>query len=1185
MRCGSCGTDNIDGRKFCGECGSSLALACHVCAAPNPPDVKFCGECGSLLDRLTPTEEVGEASSSEREAPTAERRLVSVLFADLVGFTTLSETRDAEDVRELLSEYFETSRALIERYGGVVEKFIGDAVMAVWGTPTANEDDAERAVRAALELTAAVSALGEELGAPDLRARAGVLTGEAAVTIGAQGQGMVAGDLVNTASRIQSVAAPGEVFVGEATRRASDAAIEYRDAGSFELKGKAEPMPLWRAARVVALRGGLVKAAGIEPPFVGRDRELRLIKELFHTTADEERANLVSVVGVGGIGKSRLAWEFEKYIDGLAADAWWHRGRCLAYGDGVAFWALAEMVRGRAGIAEDEGSASASVKLRDTIDRLIEDPAERRFVEPRLAQLLGLEDRLTGDQENLFSAWRILFERMSDHLPVILIFEDIHWADSALLDFVEYLLDWSREHPVFVITLSRPELLDRRPTWGAGRRAFTSMTLDPLPAAAMERLLAGPLPGLPAELLAKILERAEGVPFYAVETVRMLIDRGIIVREGDSFRAVGSIETLEVPETLQALIAARLDGLEPAERLLLQDASVLGKTFTPEGLVAMTGRPVDEVEPLLMALVRKEMLSVATDPLSPDRGQYGFIQDLVKKVAYDTMSKRERKGRHLAAATHLLATADEDEVIEVVAAHYLDAYLAGPGDPDANEVRSLASSTLVKAGERAASLGARAEARRHFEQAADLSDVPMDQAALWERAGVEAAAGGQGDEGAGLFQRAIERFEELGATHPAARVSARLGEHLWASGKGADAIEMMERSFQVLSDEEPDAALATLASQLGRFLYFSGHADEGAARLEVALDLAEAQDLPEILSMALNTKGVTLIGGGRAREGIALVRFALDVALEHEIPSAALRAYYNLADAMTHKDEAREGAELVRAGLAFARRLGNRFWEWSFLAQVYPLYVLGEWDEIIAMIDSIPPRAEELARISMVTQVGLMAVVHLHRGDLAAALDAHSRFPDAKDADDVQERGDWLIGDAVLALGDGRVEDAMRAASEAFSLQQELGMGAEGTKEAFVLAVESALQLGDPAAAERLLLVVESLPAGRFPAYLDGHARRFRARMASDAADAERGFKAAIGRFRELEAVFWTAATELEFSEWLVSQGRAEESAPLLDSARIVFERVSARPWLERLGRLQPVASAEIKANDGALDV
>ena len=354
MHCDACGNRNASGAKFCSECGVALAQTCPSCSSPLAAGAKFCSECGADVAMMQQ-----EVVTPTNAAPVAERRLVSVLFADLVGFTTASEGRDAEDTRELLTRYFDTSRTIIERYGGTVEKFIGDAVMAVWGAPAANEDDAERAVRAALELVAAVPGLD-----PALRARAGVLTGEAAVTLDATDQGMVAGDLVNTASRIQSAAEPGTVLVGEATRRASEAAISFADAGGHELKGKAEPVQLSRAIRVAAQRRGEGRAVGLEAPFVGRDGELRLVKDLFHASVDQSRARLVSVIGVAGIGKSRLSWEFEKYIDGVTADIWWHRGRCLSYGEGVAFWALAEMVRGRAKILEDEDAARRSQNCR-----------------------------------------------------------------------------------------------------------------------------------------------------------------------------------------------------------------------------------------------------------------------------------------------------------------------------------------------------------------------------------------------------------------------------------------------------------------------------------------------------------------------------------------------------------------------------------------------------------------------------------------------------------------------------------------------------------------------------------------------------------------------------------------------------------------------------------------------------
>jgi class 3 adenylate cyclase len=596
MECPRCGAENRDGAKFCAKCGHGLALACPSCGAAYQADDAFCVECGTPLQAQAPV---------ERAAPVAERRLVSVLFADLVGFTTLSESRDAEETRELLSRYFDSCRRLISLYGGTVEKFIGDAVMAVWGTPVATEDDAERAVRAALDLTAAVSALGDEVKAPDLRARAGVMTGEAAVTVGAQGEGMVAGDLVNTASRVQAAAQLGTVLVGDATHRATEQTVVYEPAGEHELKGKAGTTRLWRALRVVSGRGGQLRSGGLEAPFVGRDRELRQIKDLFHACADDRRAHLVSVTGIAGIGKSRLAWEFYKYFDGIVEPVFWHRGRCLAYGEGVTYWALAEMVRMRCRIAEDEGPADALEKLRTTLSEHLLDEGDRRFVEPRLAQLLGIGDVDGAERQELFAAWRLLFERLAESNPTVLVFEDLQWADASLLDFVEYLLEWSRDHPLYVVTLARPELLERRPTWGAGRRSSTSIYLEPLPEQAMDELLRGLVPGLPEGLKTQILDRAEGVPLYAVETVRMLLDRGLLAREGATYGVVGEIETLAVPETLHALIAARLDGLSEEERRVVQDGAVLGKTFTREALAAFEGQPEEALEPLLAGLVRK----------------------------------------------------------------------------------------------------------------------------------------------------------------------------------------------------------------------------------------------------------------------------------------------------------------------------------------------------------------------------------------------------------------------------------------------------------------------------------------------------------------------------------------------------------------------------------------------------
>ncbi|HEX3427580.1 MAG TPA: adenylate/guanylate cyclase domain-containing protein, partial [Candidatus Limnocylindrales bacterium] len=699
----------------------------------NAAGVKFCGECGAALGvertavpRAGSTAGQGLSAPGTPSAPVSERRVVSVLFIDLVGFTTLAESRDAEDVRETLTRYFELASDVIGRYGGTIEKFIGDAVMAVWGTPVAREDDAERAVRAALDLVGAVRTLG-----PGIESRAGVLTGEAAVTIGATNQGMVAGDLVNTAARLQSVAPPGSVLVGEATHRAAAKAITFEEAGEQILKGKATPVPSWRAIRVVAERGGRNRVEALEAPFVGRDDELRLLKDLFHATERERRTRLVSVVGPAGIGKSRLAREFLIYIDGLLDAVWWHDGRCPSYGDGISFWALGEMVRGRAGLLETDDEATTRAKLGETLARHVPDVEERRWMERALLALLGVESG--ASPQELFGAWRTFFERLAASQPVVMVFEDLHFADSGLLDFIDHLLEWSRGVPIYVVTLARPELLERRSGWGAGQRNFTSMTLDPLGPAAMRELLAGLVPGLPDVATNAIVSRADGVPLYAVETVRMLLADGRIALSDGAYRPVGDLTNLAVPETLTALIASRLDGLEPADRAVISDASVIGQSFTLAGLAAVSGVAPDELEPRLRTLVRREILTLEADPRSPERGQYAFVQALIREVAYHTLARQDRKVRHLAAARFFEALGS-DELAGALAGHYVAAHDNASEDAEAQALAGQARLALRGAAERAAALGAHDQALAFYRQAITVTTEPSDLADLHERA-------------------------------------------------------------------------------------------------------------------------------------------------------------------------------------------------------------------------------------------------------------------------------------------------------------------------------------------------------------------------------------------------------------------------------------------------------------------
>ena len=1155
--CPSCGASNREGRKFCAECGSAFSAACQACGAANQPGERFCGECGAAL---SPGAMAGVApAAAVHEAPSAERRLVSVLFADLVGHTSFSEGRDAEDVRELLTRYFDTARTTIERYGGTVEKFIGDAVMAVWGTPVAQEDDAERAVRAALELVEAIPVVD-----PGLLLRAGVVTGQAAVTVGAEGQGMVAGDLVNTASRVEGVAEPGTVLVGEATRRATEAAIVYEDAGAHELKGKAEPLPLWTALRVVANRGGEGRSAGLEAPFVGRDREFRLVKDLFQGTAAEGKAHVVLVTGIAGIGKSRLAWEFEKYVSGLVASVWWHRGRCPAYGEGVAYWALAEMVRGRAGILENEDSESATAKLGAVLEQHIPDADDRRWIEPRLRHLLALDESASHERDDLFAAWRFFFESLAGTGPTVLVFEDLQWADAGLLDFVEYLLEWARSKPIFIIGLARPELTEKRAGFGSASRGLSGLALEPLSPEAMGTLLEGLVPGLPDELRAAISERAEGVPLYAVETVRMLLDRGQVERADGSYRLVGTVERLAVPETLHALVASRLDELTDDERRLVRDASVLGTTFVLAALEAVTGTSSQELEPVLQSLVRKEMLCLDADRRSPERGQYGFLQDLVRHVAYETLSRRDRKARHLAAAAFFERSwgGREQEVVEVVAAHYLTALELDPNADDASALRDEARNALARAGERAASLGASGEAATCFARAAGLAEDPLEKARLLHLAGRVTRFSGDPTTATEQLQQAIALYEHAGQSHAAARVSADLGQLEFFQGRLHEGVERLERAFDVLSQDEPDEDIAYLASQLGRFHYFegAGSTEKAAERNEFALSVSEALLLPEVLAHALITAGLIAWRRGQPEHGRALMRHGLQLALEHDFPLAAGRGCQNLSVIEGDLGNLADAVAYAEQGAEVGRRIGDRQGQaFSRTNIAWHHFELGNWEEIHTFVDELFAEPETWA--TSLTQA--MPRVAWHRGQAARVRRLLDLADPLRDSDLPQNQATYTTIEYIWLMNEGRYE-------EAFLLSERDAARTDFSEYAawiVIDALEAATALDRLDRIAELVRQLESQKPGELPLVARVEAMHYRALLAAasgDAGRADSGYRTAASMFREYGYVFRQAVTQLEHAEWLAKEGREPEAAPLLEEAREIFERLEATPWLER---------------------
>lgn len=587
--------------------------ACSACGQDNPEIARFCLACGAVLGVEAPSRE--------------ERRIVSVVFVDLVGFSSRSERLDPEDVRAILTPYHGTVRDELESFGGIVEKFVGDAVMAVFGAPTAHGDDPERAVRAALAVRDAVAGLNEEQPELELRIRGAVNTGEAVVTLSARpalGEAMVAGDVVNTASRLQQHAPVGEIVVGEETYRATRSAIEYEQLEPVTAKGKAASIDVWRAVAASS-------AAGVRhlssTPFVGRNREVGLLDATWERVELERRPHLVTVLGAPGVGKSRLTAEFTRSISDRGARV--VRGRCLPYRERSAYGAFAMQVKELAGIFDSDGLDVAVEKLRASVAQLV-GPDQAETVAGHIAILLGLETNASApDRASLFQSVRAFIEAVARDRGTAFVFEDIHWADAALLDLIELLAAHLRDLPVLLLTLARPELLDIRPAWGGGLLAYHALPLEPLGGPDASELA---LHLLGADLkAAEVAEAAEGNPLFIEQLAAVLSERG------------AEAETL--PTTIRGLVAARLDALPAEERDVILDASIVGRIFW-RGALERIARDPDCLADALAALERRDLVRRDTVSRIEGEEQWAFKHVLIRDVAYDLQPRARRRDGH-----------------------------------------------------------------------------------------------------------------------------------------------------------------------------------------------------------------------------------------------------------------------------------------------------------------------------------------------------------------------------------------------------------------------------------------------------------------------------------------------------------------------------------------------------------
>lgn len=1162
QQCPACAIACPDGAKFCAECGTPLARTCPSCGHPATGG-RFCMECG------TPLESGVAAPVPRRPAtgvPVSERRTTTVLFGDLVGFTTLSESRDPEEVRELLSAYFGVARTVVGRYGGTIEKFIGDAVMAVWGVPTTHEDDAERAVRAGLDLVAEVAALGERVGAPDLAMRAGLVTGSVAVTLGATNEGMVAGDAVNTASRVQAAAAPGTVWVDQETQSLTAAAIAYADMGEHELKGKAEPVRLFRAAAIVAAVGGAQRVDGLEAPMVGREAEMRRVKELFHATETDGRSRLVLVTGEAGLGKSRLGWEFYKYVDGLSHGVAWHRGRSLSYGDGVAFWAFAEMVRSRLGILEDDDAASVAEKVRTGVAAVCLTPAEAAWLTPRVAALLGAGDRSGFDRTDLFASWTTFLERVGGEDPVVLLFEDMQYADSGLLDLVEHLLETSRAR-LFVLGLTRPDLVDARPSLAAGRRSSV-VQLEPLPEAAVAALLDGLVEDLPAAARAALVARADGVPLYAVETVRSLIDRdAVVAREGryvfvDHDHRLVDLAQLAAPTTLQTLVAARLDQLDPTERRVVQDASVLGLSFRPEALAKLAGLDADRLDGVLGALVRKGLIGLQTEFRSAEAGQYRFLQALVREVAYGTLARKDRRALHLAAAAHLEEEGG-DAVAGIVAQHLMDALEAGGAD-DAERPALLARARtlLMEAAGRAEALGSPEEALHACESALVLEPDETQRAQLLLRAGRVADMAGRKERAEELARQAETAYTERDSPGDVAAALLVLARAMVGLGRTAEGGDAARRGLAQLdrldaADQADPGHAATRVSLLvvvGLSARAAGQMDVQRATAIEAAAIAETLEDRSLLVRALNVIGIGMQDAEVPTAYRALLEAALGIAREERMLTQLAQSLNNLCSA-AYPDDLVAAAEMAREGVEVGKQ-GGDVWMTEFMLSNAGIvwWLRGEWDLLVTELGG-HLEDRELAS-SHAGLVLCLQAVRRARGEQVPT-------PALLASDDPW---DQLATAVATALGEAASGDVRGAAARVAAVAREVVGQARMHEDLEVLlgpAVELQFEAGDAETAAELLALV---PARRRHTLTRAVMPRWRGLVElARGDDPEADLREAETALAAYGAPYLLARTRLELGRWLFEQGRTLEAVPLLAQAREVFVELRAAPSVEEV--------------------
>ncbi len=1044
------------------------ALTCPSCGRENPERFAFCGFCGAAL---------GAAAPPSREV----RKTVTIVFSDVTGSTALGERLDPETLRRVLSRYFDAMRAVIERHGGTVEKFIGDAVMAVFGIPVLHEDDALRAVRAAWEMRDALGALNDELERErgvTIAVRTGVNTGEVVAGDSSSEQTLVTGDAVNTAARLEQAAGPGEILLGDVTWRLVRDAVEVERVEPLDLKGKAEPVPAHRLVDVTLEAAG--HARHLDSPMVGRDRELALIRESFDRTVSERECHLFTLLGPAGVGKSRLVEEFLRTVVSGAVVL---RGRCLPYGEGITFFPVADVVRQAVG----EGDVDAGVR------RLVEDSSRAPMVVQRLAALLGTDSRPVVAEET-FWAVRTLFEGIAHRNPLVVVFDDIHWGEPTFLDLVDHVADWTRDAPVLVLCVARPELLDHRPMWGGGKMNASSILLEPLSerqaAALIENLLGSA--GLAPAVRAKVTEAAEGNPLFVEEMLEMLIDEGLLVRGSEGWLPPDGVDlgAVAVPPTIQALLAARLDRLDGTQRSVIERASVVGKEFWRGAVEEMSPEPERMAVPAnLMTLVRKELIRPGRSTLAGDDA-FRFRHLLIRDAAYESMPKEHRADLHERFAAWLERVsgdrvADYDEIL----GYHLEQAVRyrreiGPLDRSSSPLGERAGARLAAAGYRALDRGDSPAAANLLNRATRMLEpgtpgrlrILPDAAEALEHSGDFTGTRVAVDQGLAEARAAGDRVAEL--RMELVDVSLPLStDPTIPQHEAVPRIERVRTELQTLGDEE-GANMASFRLAVVRFwLGRAREADElmrsvieyarrvGNRRLEVAglqasmgpltwgpIDVRESLRICEeiltreeglaVSAFANGTGGYMLGLLGRFDEGRAM--FDESVAVIDELGMGSLGATFRAQVGVCLLAAAGdlEGAvEVGMPGLEQLRAMGETgFLSTSagFLGDV--LARLGRFDEAERMADLAEGAAAHDDFSSQELWRRTRARIASHRGDHDRAVElARAGVALCADTDYLTQHAEARMALADVLDAAGRRGDALEEARRAERLYAEKG--------------------------------------------------------------------------------------------------------------------------------------------------